>query len=434
MAELQEILQFFYSMGGIAFALFAVHIPAIKRQDMTERQIRQSRGVLFWHGLLTYVYFIGSILKNQGVHKLNQGIPYCIMAGAFLAAFFCREKRGKMLFYDALIFSADTLVRKSIYFVLQIDWKSDDSIMNHSGVFAQLQSIYFLFWVVVYFLICRMEKNQSIKNFTGNRISCAGCIGWIFGLTLILGMLKTTGMVLFFQGAVCLGAVLMFGLQVLIDNLEYEKEKSLYQKETQGEMKYYENVERNQQEVYRLYHDMKNHLLSLQAQTTEDAQEYVRYCMQQMEGMESHADTGETYLDVLLQDKWRCAKEQNVAMHFFIEKDCFDGIGHFDLTAILGNALDNAIEAAGKVTDRAAEIVVKAGRRGNCIVLKVINDYEVEPEMHQGVLRTAKKNQKYHGYGMKNMRIALERYQGEYGVEYEDKKFTLWVNLYCRKK
>lgn len=365
---------------------------------------------------------------------MNQGIPFCIMTGAVIAAFLYREKIGKLLFYDAWIFFMDTWMRKCSYFILHTEVVRDDFFLNQIHAFHQLQSIYFLFWAAMYFLICWMEKNHKIKDFAGNKISCIACIIWMLVLTAILGKMKMTGMVLLFQGVVCLGCMLMLWLLVLIDALECEKERILYQEETQGEMKYYENVERNQQEVYRLYHDMKNHIISLQAQKDEEGKEYVRYFMQQMEGMESHADMGETYLDVLLQDKWKCAKEKNVAMHFFIERDCFDGIRRFDLTAILGNALDNAIEAAEKVTGRAAEIVVKAGRRGNCIALKVINDYEVEPEIRQGVLKTTKENRKYHGYGMKNMRMALERYEGEYGIECEDKKFILWVHLYTRKK
>ena len=207
------------------------------------------------------------------------------------------------------------------------------------------------------------------------------------------------------------------------------REQEKFHSGIKNQMLYYESIEKNQQEVYKLYHDMKNHLLVLDA--AENVQEkYIDQCMNRIRATEGQAETGITYVDILLNDKWKKAQESEIDMSFSVQRDVLEKIEIFDLTILLGNLLDNALEAAKKVTGRRAAISIKSGKNGGCIFIHITNDYQDEPHKKNGEFQTIKKDKKYHGRGFKNVKEAVQKYGGELKTEYDGRKFSVIILLY----
>ena len=102
-----------------------------------------------------------------------------------------------------------------------------------------------------------------------------------------------------------------------------------------------------------------------------------------------------------------------------------------DLVVMFGNALDNAREAVRKVPEEEKrEIVVRADARQNFAVLRVENHFCGRLEYDRaGEIRTTKDHEERHGYGIKNIRLAAGKYQGEVTVAEEDGRFILTVMI-----
>ena len=100
---------------------------------------------------------------------------------------------------------------------------------------------------------------------------------------------------------------------------------------------------------------------------------------------------------------------------------CLDFIDTVDLYTILGNAIDNAIEAAVKLEEREKrQIDLMIYRRKKLLTIQLINPLEAPLVYEEGVPVTTKKDREYHGFGLKSIKHTLKRYDGALNIEEAD--------------
>nr|WP_243845459.1 ATP-binding protein [Microbacterium halimionae] len=100
-----------------------------------------------------------------------------------------------------------------------------------------------------------------------------------------------------------------------------------------------------------------------------------------------------------------------------------------DLTAIVGNALDNAFEATLRVAD-AEERLVKFSlfARNDFVMISVENTFDGVVSRRDGRIVTRKAGDE-HGYGLRNIEAAAERYGGSMSLSSTDQWFSLRILL-----
>ena len=104
-----------------------------------------------------------------------------------------------------------------------------------------------------------------------------------------------------------------------------------------------------------------------------------------------------------------------------------------DLCAILGNLLDNAIEAAWQVPDRLGRTVTLTIRRiHQMLVIKVENAFAAAPIQENGGLKTTKTGGGLHGWGLKSARTAAEKYDGTVQTSVSGEVFRAAATLSCQ--
>lgn len=104
-----------------------------------------------------------------------------------------------------------------------------------------------------------------------------------------------------------------------------------------------------------------------------------------------------------------------------------------DLCAILGNLLDNAIEAARQVPDRSRRTVTLTIRRiHQMLVIKVENAFAAAPIQENGGLKTTKTGGGLHGWGLKSARTAAEKYDGTVQTSVSGEVFRAVATLSCQ--
>ena len=233
-----------------------------------------------------------------------------------------------------------------------------------------------------------------------------------------------------------LSVILMFSVLVYNLNRHYEAEKEIVRlKEEQAELldRDYQSLNRLYSENARLFHDLHNHIELLHRHLTHgnvnEAVEYLEDLRGPVREITNSGWTGDEAVDYLIGNKAAVAQEQQIAAEVNMEFPRHTNIRSADLTAILGNLLDNALEAAKKARGDQRFIRLTVRRINNMLVIKVENGCEAPPVAKQGELITSKTEGGLHGWGLKSVRTAAEKYDGIVETMYEDHVFRAVVTL-----
>ena len=141
--------------------------------------------------------------------------------------------------------------------------------------------------------------------------------------------------------------------------------------------------------------------------------------------------TGNEPLDVILTEKSLACEREGITMGCIADGSALAHLDASDIYSLMGNALDNAIEAARDVRDpskRSISLVIR--RRASMAVIHVENYFEGAVALNaNGLVKTTKKDPTAHGYGMKSMRFIAERYGGTLHARTQGNVFHLNVIL-----
>ena len=105
-------------------------------------------------------------------------------------------------------------------------------------------------------------------------------------------------------------------------------------------------------------------------------------------------------------------------------------INTVDLYAILGNALDNAIEAVEKFRQQEMrQIDVLIHRQQSFLVIQILNPIPSDSSFvyEEELPVTTKGDRQYHGFGLRSMRYLVKKYDGCLTVGTEDGCFSLKI-------
>lgn len=217
---------------------------------------------------------------------------------------------------------------------------------------------------------------------------------------------------------------------------QYEMEKRIAHLEQEKNvllMRDYQLLKNTYAANARLFHDFHNHIEALHRYLEKDrTAEAVRY----LESLRSptHAVTqpvwvGDEAVDCLLNSKIIFAASREIQVNCNIEYPQHTNIRSVDLVAILGNLLDNALEAVEGTEGNLRFINLTIRRINEMLVIKVENGCNATPAIADGDLQTSKTDKTLHGWGIQSIRTAAERYDGTIETEYSNHIFCAVVTL-----
>ena len=174
------------------------------------------------------------------------------------------------------------------------------------------------------------------------------------------------------------------------------------------------DIENMYDTVRALRHDLKNHLLCIlsmaEERDVEGIEQYTGQLLQQQNTVNKLIMfSGNKVLDAIINSKSAAAERAGVRLSAIITTP-LAGISPEDITIILGNALDNAIRAAKDSQRKVVDIHIQPQGAYSSIV--IANDIAHPVLSDNPALRTTKNIRYRHGFGIQNMRQAVERNQG----------------------
>ena len=203
---------------------------------------------------------------------------------------------------------------------------------------------------------------------------------------------------------------------------------------TKAQQNYYEEINRQYMETRRLWHDFQNHLLAIQALNEsgdrEGADRYVKELNESISTSKLAPKTGCNPVDLLLYKKQEQAAEQGINLRLGIQcKLGRMGFAGYDLCSVIGNLLDNALEAVADITDEDRIIELELKQQQGMLLITCNNPYRGQLKGTNGMLLTTKKDKGNHGIGLSSIRQVCRKYQGTMEIQTEDGMFRVHILL-----
>lgn len=242
--------------------------------------------------------------------------------------------------------------------------------------------------------------------------------------------------------------IIMTGLNILVfiiylrisEYLELRNSNAIYKQEIELCNKHIEEKTNVMVEWRRVRHDLKNQLLYLLELSINDEREKLNVVLEKMIKKEPFKqliviNTGNTAVDVLINYKVGIARKYGIDCEVKVLIPSVIPFDDADLCIIIGNALDNAIEANLRANIENPYIKFHMKLDRNNLIIVVENSFDgIIKRGRSGKLITTKKDAANHGIGMSSIQRAIEKYHGFFKENVMDKAFQLKLVLYADEK
>ena len=236
----------------------------------------------------------------------------------------------------------------------------------------------------------------------------------------------------------------MFGVKFFQDMICWNREKSsriILEKQVSSLQEHMGEMERVYSGIRGMRHDMKNTIsliMQLVAGKEEELQAYLEELNQTMDRLEFRFKTGNTVVDTLLNMKYHEIASTVPDLQMDVEGLQFPEklfIQSYDIGIVLGNAVDNAMEACRKLKakepDAEAFIRISSFQKRELFFLKVENSFDgkVVRKPQNEFPVTDKADRENHGIGLANIKSTAEKYQGTMDFKVKGRVFILSVMM-----
>jgi sensor histidine kinase YesM len=228
-----------------------------------------------------------------------------------------------------------------------------------------------------------------------------------------------------------LNFVLYYLHQTLKENYEKTLEKAIVDEQILAYEKQLLLNREQEDRVRALKHDMRNHLteISLLAKSgaIEDLKSYIHSMDSALQPPEKTVDSGNFPIDGIINQKMEEAAANGIPIDCKLTIPSNLSLNSFDITVLLGNLLDNAIE--GCTGCKEPHIELELAYAGGCMLIRVSNPYERMLSIKNGKLLSTKNDGKKHGYGMYGIHSIVEKYGGNIQIHHEEGIFDVQIEF-----
>lgn len=191
--------------------------------------------------------------------------------------------------------------------------------------------------------------------------------------------------------------------------------------------KHYEELKSSQEEIRQIRHNMSSicigAIAELKVGKIKNAIDQLQSNIDVIEKSSKVIDTGHPSIDSIIENKLNRCEELNIHTNLSYQYKETININEIEIAVIIGNILDNAIEACQKITNN-KEIWGSITVDKQDIIINIKNT-----AVSSNNLKTSKTNKKSHGYGLKSISHIAKKYNGYAKFSFSDNIFTSYVIL-----
>lgn len=209
----------------------------------------------------------------------------------------------------------------------------------------------------------------------------------------------------------------------------------LYQEQSEVERintdtAYYAILDRQNEQLKTLIHDEKNHLTTIKSiAKNKELDDYIDSIYGKIVGYSLFGNTQNKMLDLMINKFQYICEAENIDFYVSIKTANLSYISSPDLITMLGNILDNAVEAA-KLSNRKS-IDLSINRVNKFDILTCSNSCESKPYAIGKTLLTTKSDTCFHGLGVNSIKNIVNKYDGSFEWNYNEdaREFVIYVSF-----
>lgn len=237
-----------------------------------------------------------------------------------------------------------------------------------------------------------------------------------------------------FQLSKCYITILFLAFVNILHYIIFENKEKLYlenynnmllQQKYEYREEYYKNLEKYQEEIRIIKHDLKNQLIRISAYEPQQVKVEVELMIDNLVKKDETHFTRNVGINSLLSVKYNDALRRGIHCDFSVLIPEKMGIEDGDLAGLVGNIIDNAVEAAEKCRK---DQWLKFNMTYYNHLLIIVCENSTEGSVKS--LKTTKKNVKEHGIGIKSINQIVERYHGTCEYVMKEDSLLLEINLW----
>lgn len=181
---------------------------------------------------------------------------------------------------------------------------------------------------------------------------------------------------------------------------------------------YYDQFRIQQEETRALWHDIRKLLQAAKLEGGGEALDQVEEMLHAVTGV---VDVDNRTVSVILNEYAQTASQEGIQLHLDVQIPRELSVTAADLYILLGNTLDNAIEACAALPPEQREINIKLKTHNRILFYEIENPYA--PSYGNRVRGGL------HGYGLQNVHRCVEKYQGTLEIQKDDNIFRVIAHM-----
>lgn len=287
---------------------------------------------------------------------------------------------------------------------------------------------------IIYFLIIRRNRDKGDFKPNDSRIVILALI--MLMAAIILSVFYSSGLAME-QGtvasevvcplysALCCMLVLILEFYVLRENrMEREREMMEQMLQIANDQR---KLSRETIDIINMKcHDLKHQIRALADMSDEVTRSaYVSEVQQAVSIYDADYHTGCEALDYILREKTLLSNDRHITFSCMADGSAITFMSPADIYALMGNALDNALERVIREPEERRIVSLLIKRTGDMVLIHLENQCGTPPEFQDGLPVTDKSDKTAHGFGVRSIRYLVEKYHGEVLMRAADEKFSL---------
>ena len=228
------------------------------------------------------------------------------------------------------------------------------------------------------------------------------------------------------------GIAILYAYQSRISEYIAERELSVMNMMLKSQYEQYRNYQDSLDLIQMKYHDLKHQITGLRAESDEEKRkDWIDSMEKEITAFENITRTGNQVLDTILAAKIFHCRKNNIQITCVADGKLLDYMQVTDICSIFGNALDNAIEHVILIPDPKKRLIhLTVSAQKGFVFIKIENYCETEIyKNEENLIATTKTDSKNHGFGLKSIRTAVEKYDGSLAFGVQQNWFELKILL-----
>jgi len=372
---------------------------------------------------------IANLTPIEEIPMLRRSMRLIGMAFIIIMQYSCFEITKSVAIYSSIwAFMSWQLIYELLAVIISV---GSDIFAEKSWLFVVVSiSLYIICYAIIAFTIAKWMPQGGPKRIGPRQLTSA---------ILIFGAFE---IIAFTPGNILTGKSnwqVLYLTQLLMAVVLYLQSELFKKSAMRRELEVINLLWKKEQEQYKLSrenialinqkcHDLKHQIRAIRNASEEDKNKYLEGMEDSIRIYEAIVKTGNEVLDTILTEKSLYCKDKEITVSCVADGSQMNFIDTADLYAILGNALDNAIEAVVKLeSEEQKQIDVMVYRQQNFLVMNIVNPIAEKLVYEEELPVTTKGDKRYHGFGLKSMNYIVKKYDGFLNISEADGCFSLKI-------